>query len=87
MILSCPQCQSNNRMPNVPTAKIRCGKCHRVFTPIDLAKGRPEPEPVFELPIEDDTITCDNCDKPGPVNEDGVCAKCAAEDDDEGDTE
>jgi len=46
MILSCSRCSTTNRIPPIPTAKIRCGKCQCVFTPAELVKAVYEPPPA-----------------------------------------
>lgn len=55
MTLTC-KCGVTNRIPSLPTTKIRCGNrsCQHEFTPLELAKATPEAPPKFELDIEDD---------------------------------
>lgn len=49
MLISCP-CGATNRVPSLPKTKIRCGKCKRTFTPLELAKCRPEDPPTRAAP-------------------------------------
>lgn len=68
MTLVC-QCGVTCKIPSLPTARLRCGKCRREFTPADLVRAKSEPPPVrpklseliglappddFELEAEDD---------------------------------
>lgn len=70
MIVTCPACKTANRTPSVPTARIRCGKCKRDFTPAELSKAKPEAPARFNLDIEDDApqVTC-KCGWEGTIDE------------------
>lgn len=87
MTLNCPTCGTTNRIPSIPSTKIRCGKCQHVFTPLELSKARPEVPPKFELQQQDDInpdepyFVCkdeDNCGWEGYESEldDGKCPEC-----------
>src|SRR6266576_1391102 len=46
-LVTCPPpCNTVCRLPKMPTGKIRCGKCKRVFTPRELVKATPEAPPT-----------------------------------------
>lgn len=70
MILICPACHVRVRIPPLPKARLRCGGCQHVFTPMELTKATPEPPRTrsagadFELEQEDDW-------DPDPRGEDG----------------
>lgn len=81
MLITCPTCKKDNRLPRQATAKIRCGNkaCGHVFTPSELTKARPEPPKPFTItaPDDDDEEEEDKCDECGrKLDEDGLCSKC-----------
>ena len=47
MILTC-SCGLINRIPSLPKTRIRCGNCHREFSPADLVHAKPEAPPIRE---------------------------------------
>ena len=53
MILTCG-CGLINRIPSLPKARIRCGNCHREFSPADLVHAKLEAPPVREEIVVDD---------------------------------
>lgn len=81
MIVTCPQCQAGNRVPNLPTSRICCGKCKRLLTPADLAKGRHEAPPVRQEVGTDPEFDLDaECDQFRPDPEDPeYCLVCGEE--------
>lgn len=46
MLLTCA-CGATNRVPSLPTHRLRCGKCKHEFNPAELSKARPEPPPTL----------------------------------------
>lgn len=44
MLLDC-RCGTKNRIPSLPTTRVRCGKCKHEFTPSELVKAVHEPPP------------------------------------------
>jgi hypothetical protein len=39
MLLTC-QCGATNRIPTLPNARVRCGKCQHVFTIGELTQAK-----------------------------------------------
>lgn len=79
-ILKC-KCGAANRLP-APPARARCGKCHHVFSPSELAKATPEiRNPVIGMHRQMD-LGC-QCDKfvPTPGDPD-FCFDCGEHRDD-----
>lgn len=76
MLITCPTCKKDNRLPRQANAKIKCGACPHVFTPGELTKARPEPPRPFALEDDDEEEedTCDECGR--KLDEDGLCPKC-----------
>lgn len=44
MTLKC-LCGALNRIPRLPRMRVRCGKCHHVFTPLELVTATLEKPP------------------------------------------
>lgn len=69
MIITC-RCGQKNRIPSLPTARVRCGKCQHMFTPQELVKAVPEaPRARTAVPTEDDNDQEDPADV-------AICGKC-----------
>jgi len=65
MTLTC-KCGATNRIPSLPTARVRCGACKHEFQPSELVKAKPEAPEDFTLARERDL----NLDDDDPLLED-----------------
>lgn len=78
-ILTC-RCGAKNRLPSIPTRRIRCGKCQHPFMPTELTMAVLEAPPNLDLEREDDIMptTCKKCGWQGWPDEldMGCCPDC-----------
>lgn len=73
------KCGATNRLPSVPNARIRCGKCKYEFKPTDLVKAVQESPKDFELAVQDDSDLFDEageCEFMSDPEDKNFCLSC-----------